>query len=708
MIVHPMKCAACGAHVLYDYSHRRDDGRIIRFCVACGTGSIPDHGLNLGEIYGPDYYLEATNYGYRVDPPIRHWQNNLWKVYLLHKWGLALAGETGRAQVLDVGAGQSPGRALTRSDSAKLHWLDTDMSSSSLTYVELAYGKCEEPFADPTHTLMGFFEVLEHVEDPVGFLTENIGKNPRLGYAVIYVPHASPEQAWNAGADWIQLHNSLEHLQFFTAEGLAAVLRRAGLGGAVLTFPVGLLAVADLTRKMNDVAHFSDWKVFANYFDIPEQTLALYAALNGIAPFSALAPYVDLDPALNDFIAAGEGNTVRPPANPKAPYTYERVASEFSWAVTVDDLQFGRSVPGEIPPVAKQTAPSFRDMALYNSIGGPLNVLYLAEKWDYGIAEQGWGFEHHNLYPMLFHSHCVSTLLHFDYMDIGRRHGLQRMSEALVEVAQRYKPDLVFVVFFDDEHDPTDEALIALSDLYAGGGATVVGFFFDDTYRFDSHTRLRANVINACVTTLPESSNNKYVNAGLSEKVIYSSCGANPLYYHRRAQREDRYDVSLIGLPHSNRRVIVELLKEAGIEVATFGKGWRPDSRISFAEMLDVIHSSKVVLNPSQAAHGDPGQVKGRTFEVPACGRLLLTGPMEGLSNLYSPVDEMPVFYDYADLIDKVELLLNNDELREAIAEKAWRRTLREHTWEHRFQQIFRTVAPKRNFPPPPSFEPAS
>lgn len=707
MIVHPFECAACGSHVLYDFPHRRDDGRIIRFCVACGTGSIPDHGLDLGEIYGPDYWLEAHNYGYQVDPTIRHWQNNLWKVYLLHKWGLALAGDKGQTQVLDVGAGQSPGRALARADRDKVRWLDTDMSSSSQTYVELAYGKCEPPFENPTHSLFGFFEVLEHVERPAEFLTDNLNAAPQSGFAVVYVPHAAPDQAWGAGPEWIQLHNSLEHLQFFTAQGLAAVLRRAGLGGAVLTSPVGLLAVADLKRVSTDVRHFSDWKAFANHFGIPEQAMAVYAAINGIAPFSVLAPYIDADPVLADVMAAGEGRTVRPPANSPESYGYSRVASEFSWAVTVEDIQFGRTVPGDIPPIEKKIAPSFRDQALYGSTGGPLNVLYLGMKWDYGVPEQGWSFEHHNLYPTLLHSPCVSSLLHYDYVDIGKRHGITAMSRGLVEVARRYRPDLVFIVLFDDDHDPTDEALRVLSDPHLCG-ATVVAFFFDDTYRFDSHTRLRADVLNACVTTLPESSDNRYVRAGLADKVIYSSAGANPLYYHRRADRKDKYDVSLIGLPHSNRRVIVDRLKEAGINVATFGKGWSPNSRITFAEMLDVIQTSKVVLNPSQAAHGDPGQVKGRTFEVPACGRLLLTGPMEGLSNLYSPVDEMPVFYDYADLIDKIDLFLNNDDLREAMATKAWRRTLREHTWEHRFQQIFRTVAPKRNFPPAPSFEPAS
>jgi spore maturation protein CgeB/SAM-dependent methyltransferase len=704
VIVHPYECGACGAQVLYEFPYQRDDGRKIRICVACGTGSIPDHGLDLGKIYGSDYWLEGRDYGYDVDPTIRHWQNNLWKVYLLHKWGLQLAGANGRTQVVDVGAGASPARALTRQDRDRLRWRDADMSGFALDFVEQAYGKCEEPFKDPDFLLMSFFEVLEHVDNPVGFLKEHLDSVRQAGFAVIYVPHASPEQAWEAGGDWIQLHNSLEHLQFFSKDGLAAVLKRTGLGGAILTNPVGLLAIADLTRKSTEIVHFDDWKAFAAHCGVPEHALAVYACLNGIVPFGILGQYVAIDPVLERVIAAGEGRTTPFHGEYGPQFNYDRIASEFSFATIVEDIQAKRHSPKDFifPEVTK--AVSYRDMPLFNSTGGPLNVLYVGMKWDYGVPEQGWSFEHHNLYPALFYSPCVKSFLHYDYVEIARRHGVTEMSRGLIEVAQRFKPDLVFIVFYNDEFDPNNEALLRISDL-EWCGATIVGFFFDDIYRFDSHTRLRADVISACVTTLPESNDNPYVNNGYTDKVIYSSAGANPLYYHRRPVKEYKYDVSLFGLPHSNRRVIVERLKEAGIDIATFGKGWSPTSRISFAEMLDVIQTSKIVLNPSQSAHGAPGQVKGRTFEVPACGRLLLTGPMDGLEKLYDIADEMPVFYDYADLIDKIRLFLANDKLREQVAENGWRRTMAEHTWEHRIQQIFRTVAPHRTFPDPPRYD---
>jgi len=85
-------------------------------------------------------------------------------------------------------------------------------------------------------------------------------------------------------------------------------------------------------------------------------------------------------------------------------------------------------------------------------------------------------------------------------------------------------------------------------------------------------------------------------------------------------------------------------------------------------------------------------QIKGRHFEVPACGGFLLTEPAEDLYNFYEYEKEIVIFNNLAELIEKIIYYLNHEEERKRIAQAGYERTLREHTWEKRFSEIFDTI----------------
>ena len=92
-----------------------------------------------------------------------------------------------------------------------------------------------------------------------------------------------------------------------------------------------------------------------------------------------------------------------------------------------------------------------------------------------------------------------------------------------------------------------------------------------------------------------------------------------------------------------------------------------------------------------------PSQMKGRNFEVPGCGGFLLTDPAVELSECYVPGREVVVFESIRDLIEKSRFYMRHDDERRAIAEAGYQRTLREHTYEHRFNDIFRVIFGERS-----------
>jgi spore maturation protein CgeB len=87
-----------------------------------------------------------------------------------------------------------------------------------------------------------------------------------------------------------------------------------------------------------------------------------------------------------------------------------------------------------------------------------------------------------------------------------------------------------------------------------------------------------------------------------------------------------------------------------------------------------------------------PDQIKGRNFEVPGCGGFLLTGQADNLEDYYAPGKEVACFTGVDNLVAQVRHYLRDRDLREAVASAGYERTMREHTYVHRFAEIFKQV----------------
>jgi spore maturation protein CgeB len=106
-------------------------------------------------------------------------------------------------------------------------------------------------------------------------------------------------------------------------------------------------------------------------------------------------------------------------------------------------------------------------------------------------------------------------------------------------------------------------------------------------------------------------------------------------------------------------------------------------------EMLALFEQSRINLNLVSASQGAESQIKGRTFEVPACGGFLLDGPAEGLAEYFDIGRELVVYEDVDDLTEKCRFYLSHDDARTRIANAGHYRVHREHTYVERFRHIF-------------------
>jgi spore maturation protein CgeB len=334
-----------------------------------------------------------------------------------------------------------------------------------------------------------------------------------------------------------------------------------------------------------------------------------------------------------------------------------------------------------------------------------VRILYVAMAHEYGRAELGPSFEEMNFRSAL---EGMGHELHaFDFKARHAAVGPKQMREELASRARDVSPDLAFFFLFEDEIDPD-----TIRAVGQAGGCPTMNWFADDHWRFEGFTRRYAPALDWSITT-DRDSLPKYRALGC-ESVLLSQWGVNRYAYRKTADRIE-HGVTFVGSPHGDRRETIELLSAAGHDVECWGAGW-PNGRLSHDEMVHLFGASAINLNLSSSstpnrslrfrlgalargrwrdalpARPRPSQIKGRTFEVPGCGGFLLTETVPYLEDFYLPGKEIGVFEGGNDLVEQVRYWMARPDERAAVAEAGHRRTLAEHTYDHRFEAIFETA----------------
>jgi hypothetical protein len=144
---------------------------------------------------------------------------------------------------------------------------------------------------------------------------------------------------------------------------------------------------------------------------------------------------------------------------------------------------------------------------------------------------------------------------------------------------------------------------------------------------------------------------------------------------------------------------IAQWCSRHGRTFRVFGHGWERHPRLkghaggllSHADMLRVLHTSRIVLNPGWSA--DPSdstpQTKLRHFEVPGAGAFQLTNTNPELADAFEPEHEMACFDDADQLEAQVARFLGDHTARQRIADAGYRRAHAEHTLQHRVRTLF-------------------
>lgn len=268
---------------------------------------------------------------------------------------------------------------------------------------------------------------------------------------------------------------------------------------------------------------------------------------------------------------------------------------------------------------------------------------------------------------------------------------LSYLSEILLEMIKKFKPDL-FLTIFGFDHDKR------VIEQIKSKGIVTVCWWLNDPFQF------KRSVANASAYdhyfTNSKGNINEYRKAGL-KNVFYLPVGCYPPVHRRLTGIDIKYDVCFAGDWHPVRENILGSLAK-DFKVSIFGPWKRKklnknsiliknrvkNNFFSPEEMVRIFNHSRIVLNIHTWFGKWNYGINPRLFEANGCGVLQICDYKEEIPELYEPEREIVLYRNIEELKEKILFFLTHDNPRLNIAENGFLKSMKYHTYEHRLREM--------------------
>lgn len=278
----------------------------------------------------------------------------------------------------------------------------------------------------------------------------------------------------------------------------------------------------------------------------------------------------------------------------------------------------------------------------------------------------------------------------------------------LIELATAQCPDLMLVL------DGLDLPLEQLSVLRSRGIKTAI-WLTDDPYYTDFTMKIVTHY--DYVFTLERNCVEIYRGLGCTE-VHYLPFAAHREHYRPTTGRSPVCrDISFIGSAYWNRieffrNIMPELMSYNTVingiwwdrlpEAPLYGERIEIGKWMSPQETATTYSGSKIVINLHRS-HVDEdannnalvipaASPNPRTFEIAASGTLQLSDARDDMGSFYKIGEEIDTFSSPLELMEKVHYYLTHEEERREMALRAFERTLKDHTYTKRLNQLLNVI----------------
>jgi spore maturation protein CgeB len=161
-------------------------------------------------------------------------------------------------------------------------------------------------------------------------------------------------------------------------------------------------------------------------------------------------------------------------------------------------------------------------------------------------------------------------------------------------------------------------------------------------------------------------------------------------------------DISFMGAAYHNRVQSFPRLMDLDFKI--WGTDWNLETplgrlvknknkRLSSQEVVRIYNAAKINLNLHSSTYhyginSEGDFVNPRTFEIAACQGFQLVDNRKDLGRMFKVGEEIIAFDTLDQMREQIDYYLSNLEERKAITSKTYQRVLKEHTMEHRMQEL--------------------
>lgn len=269
-----------------------------------------------------------------------------------------------------------------------------------------------------------------------------------------------------------------------------------------------------------------------------------------------------------------------------------------------------------------------------------------------------------------------------------------RRQNALVATIERFEPDLVL---FNHNSIPPE----VIGRIRKGSKAKLAVWFPDAVSNL-GRQYLLASDLDAWFFKEPYMVETFRANLGINAHYLPQAC--NPRW-HRKVELTEadrkKYgcDLTVAGNMYYYRARMIETFQDYDLKI--WGKSYPqwlqspmrahyPGVYVSGEEKAKAFNAAKIILNTMHYAEIDG--VNLRVFEAAGCGGFQIADWKPGLPDLFEPEREVVTFRTRQELKEKVDYYLAHPQERQEIADRAYARAHREHTYEKRLQKMFQIL----------------
>jgi len=166
--------------------------------------------------------------------------------------------------------------------------------------------------------------------------------------------------------------------------------------------------------------------------------------------------------------------------------------------------------------------------------------------------------------------------------------------------------------------------------------------------------------------------------------------------------RSINYQLLFVGNSRKVFRKVIKDLIPTKYDLSVFGTNWSglisdkyiKDNNISNKQLYNHYGNANIVLNDHWEDMREKGFISNRIFDVLASKGFIITDEVSGIEKYFG--DSVVTYKDKNDLQEKIELYINNENLRKEKIEEGYNIVVKNHTFEARVNQIVSDMSIKK------------